>query len=63
MKIPKKNIKRWLIVGPKRQSGKLINIHIKKYSIILNTIGGGRKVLDPEMERKLYKWYLTISKT
>lgn len=45
MKIPKKNIKRWLIVGPYRQSG------------------GGRKVLDPEMEKKLFKWYTNNLKT
>ena len=44
--IPLKSLRRWMLVGPERKKGNLFNP------------GGGRKIKDPEMEDKLYKWYL-----
>lgn len=37
--IPKKSLKRWVLVGAKRKKG------------------GGRKLVDPQMEVKVYDWY------
>ena len=50
--VPLKSLKRWLVVGSERKKGILI----------VNLIGGGRKVRDPEMEERLYNWYLQYRK-
>ena len=41
-----KSLKRWIMVGTERKKGK---VYLEK--------GGGRKLKDPEMERKLLVWY------
>lgn len=50
--VPLKSLKRWIKVGPERKKG-------KSHNIILN-IGGGRKIRDPDMEKKLYSWYTQL---
>ncbi len=42
--IPKKSLKRWILIGARRKRG------------------GGRKLIDPEMENKLYSWYHELNK-
>jgi hypothetical protein len=32
-------------------------------SIFINFLGGGRKIRDPDMEKKLYEWYIDIHYT